>query len=420
MDVLTATIKRIQYIFEEFESVCLSVSGGKDSGILLYLFDKVAGEWGYKFDVLILDIEANYSETVAFLNRSMCLKNIREVYHFCLPFYEDNNSSIFQSQWMMWNPNEQEKWIHEMPKHAITISNMEKTLIPYFERAHGNPDSFLRLFSTWYKEKNNCDLVGIGVGIRTQESLNRYRAIHYGINKYKSKNWINKYKDGIYNFYPIYDWKVEDVWGAVSKYDFDYNHIYDHMLRLGVPLSEMRICQPFGLTQRRALNQFAELEPELWERLVNRVSGANFGSIYSKTSILGHVKTQKPAHLTWQQYAVFLLESYGFYSPLLRDHYYRKIKILMNYYKNKFQMDLEDIVEEASRKEWMDDEKLWHNWKGIARALEKNDFALTSRDYSLTRQDETELYALYDQYKDTLGIDQLNGKEYQHIVRELR
>lgn len=68
------------------------------------------------------------------------------------------------------------------------------------------------------------------------------------------------------------------------------------MLRLGVPLSEKKICQPFGLTQRRGLDQFGKLEPELWEKLVNRVSGANFGSIYSKTSLLGYLKTQKPNH----------------------------------------------------------------------------------------------------------------------------
>lgn len=191
MDVLTAAIKRIQYIFEEFDSVCLSISGGKDSGVLLYLFNRVAEETGCTFDLVILDVEANYSETVAFLNRSIGLKHIEEVYHFCLPFHEDNHSSIFQPQWVMWNPDEQDKWIHPIPKHAITMTNMDETLILYFERAHGNPDTFLRLFSHWHKEKTNSDLVGIGIGIRTQENFNRYRAIHYGTNKYKSQNWIN-------------------------------------------------------------------------------------------------------------------------------------------------------------------------------------------------------------------------------------
>ena len=112
----------------------------------------------------------------------------------------------------------------------------------------------------------------------------------------------------------------------------------------------MRICQPYGMQQRKGLQQFAAIEPDIWEKVVNRVSGSNFGAMYSKTSLLGHNKTYKPEHLNWEEYTVFMLESLGLYSTGLRNHYYRKISILIKYYETKFHMEIKDIPQEVSRK----------------------------------------------------------------------
>ena len=31
----------------------------------------------------------------------------------------------------------------------------------------------------------------------------------------------------IYNAYPIYDWKTQDIWIANGKFGWTYNHLYD-------------------------------------------------------------------------------------------------------------------------------------------------------------------------------------------------
>lgn len=415
--VLVASKKRLSYIFDHFENVYFSVSGGKDSGIMVQLANQIAIEKNKKFDLFILDIEANYTMTRHFLEELKTLPAVNKVYHFCLPFYEDNNISIFQPQWIMWNPKEKPKWVQTLPKDAITIDKLDKELLELYHKSHGNPDRFCRYFLKWYYKQNHSLPTACGIGIRTQESLHRYNAIFKGTNKYKNIMWINHYETKTYNFYPIYDWKVEDIWGAVSKYDFSYNQVYEEFYKLGIPLTQMRICQPFGMQQRKGLKQFAAIEPEIWEKVVNRVSGSNFGAMYSKTSLLGYNKTSKPKHLSWEEYAVFMLESLGLYSPGLRDHYYRKISILMNYYEKNFHMGVKDIPQEASRKEWLHDERLWHNWKGIARAIEKNDFALTSRNYSLTKEDEKELYALHSEFQKFLGLEHLHQKIYAKIKK---
>ena len=37
LNVYQATQKRLEYIFNEFENICIAFSGGKDSGIVLNL-----------------------------------------------------------------------------------------------------------------------------------------------------------------------------------------------------------------------------------------------------------------------------------------------------------------------------------------------------------------------------------------------
>ncbi|HFL0278906.1 phosphoadenosine phosphosulfate reductase [Listeria monocytogenes] len=418
-DVLSAATERIHYLFSTFKHIYFSFSGGKDSGAMIQLADKIAQERNRTFDLLILDIEANYDSTCHFIEEIKALKSIKTCYHFCLPFYEDNNTSIFQPQWLMWNPEERGIWVQPMPIDAIQYEDLDEQLKNIYDASNGNPDRFLRFFSYWYYMHHEKEPIACAIGIRCQESFHRYMAIVKGNRKLEKKSWINQYSEGVYNAYPLYDWKTEDIWGATAKFNWTINEFYNKLYRLGIPLTEMRICQPFGLQQRKGLWQYAAVEPNTWERVVNRVSGANFGSLYARTKLLGHYQTQKPDHMTWQEYTVFLLETIGLYSKKLQDHYYRKIKILMNYYSSQFSMMVDEIPEEASRQDWIQDERLWHNWKGIAKALEKNDFALTTRQYSLTKQDEQELYELYDDYKQKLGLKNLPKKQLERLNRKI-
>lgn len=197
------------------------------------------------------------------------------------------------------------------------------------------------MVSKKYKEKVAC-----GIGIRTDESLNRFRTIAFQEKKIKFKNynWTTKLKIrekhiDVYNFYPIYDWKVEDIWRAVSQLNLKFNYIY-----------EQRLCQPYGDDQRKGLNQFKALEYETWSKVLNRVNGVNFGNIYCKTTALGNIKSCKPDFMSLQEYTVFLLESIGIYNRDLMMHYYRKIKKFMIWYNKKYNVEIKDIPETAECK----------------------------------------------------------------------
>jgi predicted phosphoadenosine phosphosulfate sulfurtransferase len=91
----------------------------------------------------------------------------------------------------------------------------------------------------------------------------------------------------------------------------------------------MRICQPYGDDQRIGLNLFRAIEPETWARVVNRVSGANFGNIYCGTKALGYRQVQLPKGHTWKSYTKLLLASLP---PETRDNYVSRFIRFMRYW----------------------------------------------------------------------------------------
>ena len=76
-NVLDAAFERLEIIFEEFDNVYFSVSGGKDSSVMVQLANIVAEKMGKKFDVLFIDLEAQYAKN-AITNQgflSYCVTN---------------------------------------------------------------------------------------------------------------------------------------------------------------------------------------------------------------------------------------------------------------------------------------------------------------------------------------------------------
>ncbi|EBJ8494697.1 phosphoadenosine phosphosulfate reductase, partial [Salmonella enterica] len=64
INVFTAAIERVNWIFQTFRSVCVSFSGGKDSTVLLHIVADIARKRNKKFSVLFVDWEAQYKCTI--------------------------------------------------------------------------------------------------------------------------------------------------------------------------------------------------------------------------------------------------------------------------------------------------------------------------------------------------------------------
>lgn len=420
-NVYEAFLERMNFIFDEFEHVYISLSGGKDSSVMLQLANKVAKERNRTIDVMFVDYEAQYQATIDHIYELKQLSNIGEFYHLALHFKANNASSVFNRFWYPWDPKEKSRWVRDLPEDAITTKNH-----PFGKRY--NSDLFLRglfqMFSDWYKEKHKTNKVANLIGLRADESMNRFRAMAFGKNLYKGKNYSTDQGKGIFSFYPIYDFRTEDVWCAVSRFNFSYNQVYEMLYKNGIGIHEQRIAQPYGLRQMDSLNQWAILEPDTWEKIVNRVSGANFGALYAKTSLLGRNGTSKPDHMTFEEYTVFLLESLGLYSEDLMMHYYRKLRIYFDHYIEEERIkSIKEIPQEISKDEVIEKHKRengrWIQWKRIARCIEKNDFALSGCNYGITKADKEDMQKLKNKWGKLLGLEHYKTKQMDELAKEI-
>ncbi|WP_337653224.1 DUF3440 domain-containing protein [Halomontanus rarus] len=413
-NVLEAARDRMHYVFDEFDHVYLSVSAGKDSSVMLQLAARIARERNDSptFDVLLVDLEAQYRATIDHFEELIDTYDdaIGRVYWVCLPLSLRNAVSQIQPKWTCWNREQREKWVRDLPDRDCVLSEDDHPF-EWFE-PHMEFEDFIDEFASWYAAEHD-GTTAAGIAIRSDESLNRFRSLTSDTKqRFDGKNWTTRvmhedeYLD-VYNVYPIYDWATEDVWGYVSRFDLPYNEVYELMWKNGMSIHESRICQPYGDDQRNGLDQFRALEPETWEKVLDRVSGVNFGNLYARTSLLGNFKSEKPDHLTYEEYAVFLLESIGLYCPELRDHYTEKIEGWLEWYENESyeetgwtaEMGLEDIPD--AHPDDMPKQK-WPSWERVAWAIERNDFWMKRLGFSQTKGGREKLEILREQYGDSL------------------
>lgn len=423
-DVLSASLERFEIMFNEFDNMYLSVSGGKDSSVMLQLAARVARKLNKKFSVLYIDLESQYKATIQHVEELINeTDDVVERFYWCaLPLSLRNAVSVIQPKWICWDEKDKRKWVRPMPKnkHVVNEHNYPKEWT-WFKRGM-EFEEFILYFAEWFNEQHGGKTAA-GIGIRSNESFNRFTTIISEKKvRYKDYGWTTKVKLGtrhlnVYNFYPLYDWETEDIWGAVSKLDLKYNYIYELMYKNGLSIHEQRLCQPYGDDQRNGLDQFRALEPETWEKVLNRVHGVNFGNIYARTSLLGNIKSEKPDSMTWEQYAVFLLESLGLYAPELRDHYYKKIKTFMKWYEEQEGVSLADIPDEADKK--LESAKKVASWRRIARAIERNDFWMKRLSFSQTKNDVERLFELKKKYANIIYGKDTDDKHLRQVAEQL-
>lgn len=306
LNVYDATQKRLEYIFNTFERIYLSFSGGKDSGVMLNLvLDYMKkNNIKQKIGIQVLDNEANYNHSLEFMH-AIIQENIEylDVYWCCLPITLPCTISSYAVDWQCWGREDQHKWIRPMLKYDYIV-NWDNHKFPFF-RENMNYDEFWDSFSEWYSQGKLCANL---IGIRTVESLNRYRAI---MNPDKimldGHCWTKKNTKHTYNVYPIYDWRTEDIWTANAKFEWEYNKLYDIFYRAGVPVHKMRVASPFMSESKSSLSLYRVIDPDTWARLHARVAGANFIATYGKQ--LSYNSFKLPNGHTWKSFVKFLLDT---------------------------------------------------------------------------------------------------------------
>lgn len=303
-NVYDAAIERLDFIFTNFERIYLSFSGGKDSGVMLNLVIDYMRERGItrKIGIQILDNEANYQLSTEFMHRILdANRDLLEIYWCCLPITLPCTISSYAFEWQCWGNRDKDRWVNPMPTDDYIV-NIDNHPFDFFEEDMSY-EHFWDGFAEWYSQGKTCANL---IGIRTVESLNRFRAI---MNQQKEtmhgQMWTKKNTAHTYNCYPLYDWRTEDIWRANAKFEWDYNKLYDIFYKAGVPVHKMRVASPFMSESKSSLGLYRVIDPHTWARLCARVQGANFIATYGKQ--LGYRSLKLPPNHTWKSFVKFLL-----------------------------------------------------------------------------------------------------------------
>jgi len=293
IDVLEAARQRVARVFDEFDNIVVSVSSGKDSTVLFHLAIEEAERRDRKVKVFFLDQEAEYAATVRLIDGMMRHPRVIPMW-YQVPIYMTNATS--HREYFLYAWGEGEEWMRE--KSDIAIHSLD---VDYPRRFY----KFFDWLETQFEEPT-----AMLVGIRSKESLNRFRAITRNPG-YKGIWWSTKTKNPqAWRFYPIYDWCFPDIWKYIADHNLEYNPVYDQMFaKIGHNISDMRVSNLIHEKAFYCLANLQEFEPETYERLLRRLQGIHCAALYADDRQVYSADELPPHFGTWREYRDYLLDT---------------------------------------------------------------------------------------------------------------
>jgi len=289
--VFEESLNRIRWLYDEFDDVVVSFSGGKDSVIVYQLALIVARERNrLPLKVLFLDQEAEFQSTIDLVEEVMTSPDV-EPYWYQIPmkiFNATSNQEVWIHCW-----EEGKQWMRERVDYSI------------HENTYGT-DRFKEMFTAVLRQDFLPKTANIG-GVRTEESPARFLGLTGGLT-YKGETWgkVEHSDIGSHTFYPIYDWSYTDVWKAIHDNGWSYCKIYDKQYAYGIPVLKMRVSSLCHETSVANLEYLHEAEKETYNKLTERLSGiateGKFGRDLTVPSALPYMFE------SWMEYRDYLFE----------------------------------------------------------------------------------------------------------------
>lgn len=304
-DILTAARERIIYIFDEFENIIVSISGGKDSTVLAHLALTEANKRNRRIGLFFLDEEVVYDSTIKQVDYLMNMfpENTNKLW-MQIEFNLTNATSFEDAYLRCWEKGKHKIWMRSKLPYAIQHK-------PWREQGETirNKDIGLDFYATLDNFHNSRNNTAFLVGLRATESMNRWRAVSKNPG-HKDVFWCTKMKNNNVSMYPIYDWNFHDVWKYIYDEKLQYSKIYDYMYKKGMGLQEIRVSSLIHEKSFKALVELPEFEPKTYDRLLKRVKGISVGNLYGKERVMMKVQKLPKNYESWRQYRDFLLETY--------------------------------------------------------------------------------------------------------------
>ncbi len=361
-NVLMSARERMAYIFDEFENIIVSISGGKDSTTLAHLALLEAKKRNRKIGIFFLDEEVVYDSTVKQVDWLMNLypENTTRLW-FQMEFHLTNATSLKEGQLISWEKGKHKIWMR--PKMPYAIQHKPWDVAKETVRDKNKGFGFYDALENFQHSRTDTAFL---VGLRATESPNRWRAVSKNPG-YKDICWCTKMPNGCASFYPLYDWNFHDIWKYIYDAGLQYSKIYDFMYKKGMGINEIRVSSLIHEKSFKALVDLPEFEPDTYNRLLKRIGGISIGNLYGKDAKMLRVRQLPKNYQTWMDYRDFLLETYP--DPSKKDIFVKRFakhlnnphvarqecrQLILNDYENNLPVDNKPDPREATIQKWRD------------------------------------------------------------------
>lgn len=304
-NVVQAAEKRISWIFDEFENVCVSISGGKDSTVLAYMALKEANRRGRRIGVFFLDEEVVYQSTIEQVRYLMNLfpENTIKLW-YQIEFNLTNATSQNETQLKCWEAGRHDIWMRSKEPDSIKFPEWDRETQTIQDKNKG-----FGFYDALYNFQRAHPNTAFLIGLRAVESPNRWRAVSKNP-CYKNVYWGTNREDGSCNFYPLYDWNFPDIWKYLYENKIKYSRIYDYQYMKGMGMRDMRVSSLVHEKSFKSLVELPEFEPKTYDKLMKRIAGIQVGHLYGKDDKMLRCRKLPKNYSTWIQYRDFLMETY--------------------------------------------------------------------------------------------------------------
>ena len=307
-NVVGAARERVSFIFDQFENIHVSISGGKDSTVLTHLVLEEAKRRNRRVGIFFLDEEVVYQSTidmVEYLMEEMAPEHVIPLW-LQIEFNLTNATSLTETQFVPWEAGKHEYWLRPKKSYSIKFPpwNRETAVIADKNKGFGFYDVFVN-FERCYT--NTAFLVGL----RGTESPNRWRTVSKNPASIggQSVYWATK-KGENFSMYPLYDWNFHDVWKYIFEHKLRYHKIYDYQFRKGYNIQEMRISSLIHEKSFKALVDLPEFEPKTYNKILKRAKGIGLAQETGKKAKLFKARKLPKNYSSWRDYRDFLIATH--------------------------------------------------------------------------------------------------------------
>lgn len=307
--VLDAARARIAQVFDAYEHVSVSISGGKDSTVTAHLALVEAARRGRKVSLFFLDEEVMYQSTIDQVSWLMELYPENTIRQWLqIPFNLTNATSLTDGQLRCWEPGAHKVWMRPKVQGAIHAKPWDTARETVRDKNKGF--GFYDAIENYERMFRDTAFL---VGLRATESPNRWRAVTKNPVTLRGGDrvfWGSPREGQCVTLYPLYDWLDSDVWRYLHEHRVRYSRIYDLQFLKGYPVSEMRVSSLIHERSFEAIVDLAEFEPKTYAKLVRRVKGIALAQETAKSAMMFRARKLPPNFNSWRAWRDFLLTTY--------------------------------------------------------------------------------------------------------------